>query len=334
VTTTVHTVTGPVDASELGRTLVHEHLLVGFPGWHLDALAPKFDRDAAFARAVDMLKRLRGDHGVETFLDPCPMDLGRDVRFMADVADASGMRIICTTGVYFEEQGLTYTFRNLPFEDMVAIFVKEITEGVGDSGIKAGAIKCATGAPHISDYERRMLTAAAQASLATGVPIITHTQDGCCGPEQLEIFTGEGVPAHRCLIGHSDGNADHAYHRRIVDGGAYIGFDRLGIEAMQPDATRVECIAKLVDAGFTDRVCLSHDSTCGGWLGRPVFGPGLVIDPTIMLERATKTWNPTHLFLRIMPMLHEAGVDEKAVSTMLDENPTRWFEGDTPPSAM
>ena len=92
-------------------------------------------------------------------------------------------------------------------------------------------------------------------------------------------------------------------------------------------------IAALVDDGFADRVCLSHDSTCGAWLGRPVFGDGLVIDPTVMLDRATKTWNPTHLFRRIMPMLREAGVGEKDILTMLDENPTRWFDGLKPLSA-
>jgi phosphotriesterase-related protein len=331
--TTVNTVTGPVEIGRIGRTLVHEHLLVGFPGWELDALAPRFDRDAAKRRAVEMLKRLRGEHGVQTFLDPCPMDLGRDVRFMADVADESGMQIVCTTGVYFEEQGNTYTFRNLPFDDVVGIFVKEITEGIQGTSIRAGAIKCATGAHQISDYERQMLTAASRAAVQCDVPIITHTQDGTCGPEQLELFTSEGVAPHRCLIGHSDGNRDHEYHRRIVDGGAYIGFDRLGIEALMPDAVRVECIAALVADGFADRVCLSHDSTCGAWLGRPVFGPGLVIDPATMLERATKTWNPTHLFRRILPLLREAGVGEKDVLTMLDENPTRWFDGLKPASA-
>jgi phosphotriesterase-related protein len=100
----INTVTGTCKPAELGRTLVHEHLLIGFPGWEMDALAPRFKRAEARARAVEWMHRLQG-HGVSTFLDPCPIDLGRDPEFMAEVAQASGMRIICTTGAYFEEQG-------------------------------------------------------------------------------------------------------------------------------------------------------------------------------------------------------------------------------------
>jgi phosphotriesterase-related protein len=329
----VNTVTGPVPVESLGRTLVHEHLLIGYPGWHLDALAPRFDRDRAMGRALEWMRKLL-DHGVRTFVDPCPMDLGRDVRFMAEVSERSGMQIVCTTGMYTEAQGLTYTFKNLPLEDVAAIFTKELTEGIADSGIRAGAIKCATGLGVISDYERHMLTAATRASIATGAPIITHTEDGTCGPEQLELFVSHGLIPHHALIGHTDGLDDPATHRRIVDGGAYIGFDRLGLESLMPDATRVKNIARLVQAGFGDRICLSHDYQCAGWLGRPVFGPGRVLNDPDLVGRSLPNWNPLHLFTRIVPMLREAGVSEVSITQMLDENPTRWFRGTPPPSAL
>ena len=85
----VQTVTGPAAIADLGVTLVHEHLLIGYPGWFMDALAPRFDRASALGRTVDRLKELRS-FGVETFVDPCPIDLGRDVEFAADVSQASG----------------------------------------------------------------------------------------------------------------------------------------------------------------------------------------------------------------------------------------------------
>ena len=97
--TKIQTTTGTALPEELGRTLVHEHLLVGFPGWELDARAPKFKRAEAMARAKDQLQELIG-LGVSTFVDPCPMDMGRDVEFLAEASQASGMRIICTTGAY------------------------------------------------------------------------------------------------------------------------------------------------------------------------------------------------------------------------------------------
>lgn len=327
----INTVTGTCTPAELGRTLVHEHLLVGYPGWQMDALAPGFRREEARAHAIEWMHRLQG-HDVRTFLDPCPMDLGRDVEFMADVAQASGMRVICTTGAYFEEQGLTYTFRNLPLDDIAAIYEKEIREGIGETGIKAGLIKVATGAQRISDYERKLLMAAGRAAVRCDVPIITHTQEATCGPEQVEILSAEGVPAHRILVGHSDGIDDPAYHRRIVATGSYIGFDRLGIEAIVPDAVRVKNIASLCRDGHVRHVCLSHDSNCGAWLGRPIFAPNMPLDPA-EIPKLLPNWTPTHLFERVIPMLREAGVPERAITTMIEENPARWFDGREPPAA-
>jgi len=326
---TINTVTGTCTPGELGRTLVHEHLLIGFPGWHMDAIAPRFRRNDAKARAVEMLRRLQ-DHGVKTFLDPCPMDLGRDVEFMAECAQESGMRVICTTGAYFEAQGLTYTFKNLPVEDIASIYEKEITEGIGETGIRAGLIKIATGEGKVSDYERKMLQAAARAAKRCDVPLISHTQEGTCGPDQIEIVTAEGVPPHRLLVGHSDGIDDPAYHRRIVGGGAYIGFDRLGIEMILPDDIRLKNITSLVNDGHGRHICLSHDSVCN-WLGRPILGEGLVIDDPSMIPQMAPDWTPSHLFERVIPKLREAGVSEEAITTMTDENPARWFAGDEAP---
>ncbi|MFM2419457.1 MAG: hypothetical protein RL385_4180, partial [Pseudomonadota bacterium] len=82
---TIQTVTGPVAIAQLGLTLVHEHLLIGYPGWWMDARAPRFVRTDAVARAVDKLSELR-ELGVRTLVDPCPMDLGRDVALMAEVS--------------------------------------------------------------------------------------------------------------------------------------------------------------------------------------------------------------------------------------------------------
>src|SRR5450432_4857019 len=111
----VNTVTGTCTPDDLGRTLVHEHLLIGYPGWQMDALAPRFRRADALSRGVDRMQELQG-FGVGTFLDPCPMDLGRDVEFMAEVAARSGMRIICTTGAFKEDEGISYTFGALPVQ--------------------------------------------------------------------------------------------------------------------------------------------------------------------------------------------------------------------------
>ncbi len=163
----IQTTTGRCRPDELGMTLVHEHLLCGFPGWQMDALAPRFERAEALSRSVAQLQELRV-LGVATFVDPCPMDLGRDVEFMAEVSQRSGVRIICTTGAYKEGEGIAYTFGALPVEEITEIYVKELVDGIGATGIRAGLIKVATGAPEISAYEKKLLTAAGRA--AAGAP--------------------------------------------------------------------------------------------------------------------------------------------------------------------
>ncbi len=321
----IQTVTGRCRPEELGKTLVHEHLLVGYPGWQMDALAPRFKRDEALSRGVDALQELK-DLGVASFLDPCPMDLGRDVEFMAEASQRSGVRIICTTGAYKEEEGLTYTFGALPVEEITEIYVKELSEGIGETGIRAGLIKVATGAPAISDYERKLLTAAGRAGAQVGCPVITHTDDARCGLDQIEILTAQGLPVHRVLVGHSDGRDDHAYHRSLADHGAYVGFDRFGLNMLIPDEKRIQSTVKLIEAGYVRSLCLSHDSICAGWMGRPIFAGKFVMRPDQIPE-----WSPTHLFKDILPELRQRGVHEDDIETLLVENPRRYFAGDEPP---
>jgi phosphotriesterase-related protein len=320
----INTVTGKTRPEQLGMTLVHEHLLIGYPGWFMDALAPRFERKNALAKAIDRMAELKA-LGVSTFLDPCPMDLGRDVEFMAEVAQSSGMQIICTTGAYKQNEGLTYTFNALPGEEITAIYVKELTEGIGNSGIRAGLIKVASGSPTISAYERKLIEAAGRAAATVGCPILTHTDDASCGVEQIEILVAQGVPAHRILVGHSDGRDDHAYHRSLADRGSYVGFDRFGIETLISDEKRIESVCKMVDAGYTRSICLSHDSTCT-WLGRPIFG-GHQIVTAAMIDAGLPQWEPTHLFKRIIPQLKNRGVTDADIRTIFVENPKRYFQG-------
>lgn len=316
----VQTVLGSRRADDLGVTLVHEHLLIGWPGWQADAGAPRFDRDEARRRCVDRMQELK-DLGVRTLVDPCPMDLGRDVEFIAEVADASKMNVVCATGLYKEDEGQAPYFKfRARFGDAVAemteAFVAELTDGVGSTGIRPGVIKVATGVGRITDYERMVLTAAARAHKATGIPITTHTDQGTMGREQLDIFTAEGVDPRRVVIGHSCGSADLSYHVDMLDRGAYLGFDRFGLEILHPDRLRTAALIGLLGIGFEKQIMLSHDSVwC--WLGRP-----LPIPPELL-----KKWDPTHVFKNVIPALREAGVSQAKIDAMLVENPGRYFGG-------
>ena len=120
----VQTVTGAIPVSALGRTLMHEHLYISFAGAEYDPAAT-FDRPAFIAEAVRRLVEMREVHGVRSFVDPCPIELGRDAAMLREISEKSGMHIICTTGFYFEEMGLPPYWRARTTEEIADfIFAK------------------------------------------------------------------------------------------------------------------------------------------------------------------------------------------------------------------
>jgi phosphotriesterase-related protein len=326
----INTVTGRIRPDDLGLTLVHEHLLIGFPGWFMDSVAP-FDRADAMSKAVDKLQELRG-LGVKSFVDPCPSDLGRDVEFMAEVAQRTGMQIICATGAYKQDQGISYTFGAMSVEQIEEIYVRELTEGIGRTGIRAGLVKVATGGHAITEYEQKLLQAGGRAAAKVGCTVLTHTDEAHFGPEQIAALSAQGVPTHRILVGHCDGRADFEYHTAIADRGSYVGLDRFGIETIIKDELRIESAMKLLRAGYVRSMCLSHDATCGAWLGRPSFD-GKQVVPGEMIGQVLPNWEPTHLFKRILPRMRELGMTESDINTIFVENPARYFRGVEQPRA-
>ena len=315
----VNTTAGKLPVAELGRTLVHEHVAVGFPGWYLDVRQPKYKREDALSQVVDHFAKLH-DYGVKTVVDPCPMDLGRDVELVALVAQKTGLNLICATGMYTEGMGIPYSFARMDVNEIVDIYVKEIEDGVAWSGIRAGVIKIATGAGHVSDYERKALTAAARAAKITGMPVISHTENASCGHDQVDIITGEGVPAEQLLVGHSDGRDDHEYQRSIAERGAFVGFDRFGLEMIVPDEVRMKNVKKLVDSGHRDNVLISHDTVhcfLGGLPG------GL---SQVEFEKSVPNWRMTHIFEHVFPRLLEMGMSQADLDHIVTDNPRRLFQ--------
>jgi len=324
----VQSVLGPIDLADLGRTLMHEHLLIGYPGWEADTVRPGLSRSEMIKVCVDRVDELKAG-GIDSMLDPCPSDLGRDVELIAEVAARTGFQIICATGLYKEEEGGTayWKFRSNfgpQVDAMAEVFIRELTEGIGATRIRAGIIKVGTGHGAITDYERVVLAAAAKAAVATGAPITTHTDQGRLGDEQQEILTAAGVPAHRIIIGHSCGTDDHGYHMKIAGRGSYLGFDRFGLDLIQPDDLRVAALAKVVEAGAAAQVVVSHD-TVWCWRGQPLPDPSAI-------AAVAPNWHPLHFVRNIAPRLRAAGVGQEQIDMMMVDNPRRFFAGQVPPA--
>ncbi len=214
---TVETATGAIDAGDLGRVLMHEHVFVISPEIQANYPDEWGSEDERVADAVTRLSELK-QAGIDTIVDPTAIGLGRYIPRIQRIAEQIDLRIVCATGLYtFNELPMYYRRRDT--DAMVAHFVRDIAEGFADTGVKAGIIKCATDKPGLTDDVERTLRACARAHRETGCPITTHTNaETERGVDQQRIFAEEGVDLSRVVIGHcGDTHARHGplRHRRL-----------------------------------------------------------------------------------------------------------------------
>jgi len=317
----INTVTGPIDADRLGITLIHEHFLFGYPGWYGDLTMGPFDREACILAGIGMAERIKV-YGVRTVVDATPNESGRDPEILKEIAEQSGLQIICATGYYYERGSAAPYFKarralGKVENEIFEMFQKEHAVGIGKTDIKAGVIKLASSRDTITSYEQWFFKAAARASRELGVPIITHTQEGKQGPEQAALLISEGADPKRIMIGHMCGSTDMDYLLRTLELGVFIGFDRFGIEGVvgtPMDKRRIACLIGLIGLGYTDRILLSQDHV-NYWLGRPGMSQ---LAPDVQ---------PSHIFENILPALKEAGITEAQVRQMMVDNPKRLLMG-------
>jgi phosphotriesterase-related protein len=310
---TIQSATGPLDTANMGFTLMHEHVIVRWPPMY-QQYPELFDRAAHMVNAVAKLKAAMAA-GVKTIVDLTPIDLGRDPAFIKEAAAKSGMQIIVPTGLYYARP---FYFLGRPDSAMTDLFIKDITEGISTTGIRANVIKCAT-EPLMDPVNERVLRASARAHRATGVPICTHTfPANRTGLDQQRVFKEEGCDLGRIVIGHSDDSDDITYLEQIIQDGSYCGMDRIGIPRPRTDEQRADMVAALVEKGYADRITLSHDASCHLDMLAPE-----------VLEQFGEKWSFTHIPLDIVPMLRERGVSDANIRQMTVENPRKIFEMNT-----
>ena len=308
----VRTLTGDVAPQELGRTLIHEHLCVD---WGEMLGRPKvldFEYEAMLDRMVAKMEALH-QAGIGAMVECTPIGCGRYVDLFRDVARRSPVKIIASTGFFHETWCPIHPIgQALDLDALTDLFSREITEGMGDTLIKAGMIKCATGEGRISPNEAKMLRASARAHRTTGCPIITHTTNGM-GLEQLDIFESEGVSPEEVIVSHIGFEQDPLdYSERMLKRGANISFDRIGMTKLFFDDDHwIAIVNNAIRKGYVNQIMLSHDAAVfvyglAGASGEDVFDDYTYI-PRVFLPR----------------LRQEAGVTDEQISIMLAENPQR-----------
>jgi phosphotriesterase-related protein len=322
----VESVTGPISVEQLGKTLIHEHFVFGYPGFQGDVTLGGFNENEALETAIAAAKQMMS-FGIQTVVDPTPNECGRNPLFLKKVSEATGLQIICATGYYYEGEGAPPYFKlrqglGTAEEEIYEMFKVEITEGIAGTGIKPGIIKLASSKDEITEYEKMFFRAAARVHQETGIVILTHTQEGTMGPEQAKMLIELGVDPSKIIIGHMCGNTNPAYHKEVLDQGVRIGFDRFGIQVLVGapfDQERINTLVSLLNEGYEDQILLSHDSIIV-WLGRPP-----VMDEQV--SQIMGNWQPAHIFENILPVLREKGINETQFDKMLGGNAKELFAG-------
>ena len=317
----VNTVRAPIDTAGLGLTLMHEHVFVlsteimqNFPeSWG--------DEEKRVDNAVARLNELKAA-GVDSIVDLTVIGLGRYIPRIQRIAAQTELNIIVATGVYTYNDVPMYFHYQGPGtelggpEFMTDMFVRDIEEGIADTGVKAAILKCATDVQGVTSGVERVLRAVAQAQRQTGVPISTHTHARTeRGLEQQRIFQEEGVDLSRVIIGHSGDTTDIQYLEKLISNGSYLGMDRFGIDVLLSFEDRVNTVARMCERGHAEKMVLSQDASC--------FIDAL---PEAALPAILPNWHYLHIQNDVVPALKKRGISDEQITTMLVDNPRDIFE--------
>ena len=313
---TVETVRGPIATSKLGTTLMHEHLFVLQP----EALQnyghvwgeSYWEEDVRVDDAIAKLRAAR-EAGIRTIVDPTAPGLGRCIPRIQRINAEVDLNIVVASGVYaFLELPNFLHYR--PPEAIAELFVREIREGIDDTGVRAAFLKCAVEEHGIVGDIPKILDAIALAAVDTGLPVMVHTNArAATGTLALAELTRRGVDSARIVVAHAGDSNDLEYLRTIGDTGASLGFDRFNIPHFNPDEDRLRTLLALLGEGYGDRIHLSHDAAC--------FMDFMVGDPAFADEQP----DYLHISRVILPQLRQAGVTEKEIDELMVANPQRFF---------
>jgi phosphotriesterase-related protein len=296
----VQTVLGPVPASELGHTQMHEHLLsdqrvLAARATPSSETGPWIKREVSqdSIRPWDYqwIRRFQGHHafnlvlddidcaveeladysalGGRTLVEVTSLGLGRDPDGLAQIARRSGVNIVMGCGYYTNEFHPSHV-ETLSVDDIAREIVSDIQVGVGSSGIRAGIIGEIGLSWPAAPGELRSLRGAALAQAETGLVMQVHPGRHSDAPnEALEVIAAEGGNVARTIIAHIDRTfASVDQMLNLARTGCYLEFDLFGYESshypyapidLPNDATRIDFLRRLSDAGHLDQLLISTD---------------------------------------------------------------------------
>lgn len=318
----VHTVKGPVEAAALGKTLMHEHIFVLSPEVIQNYPERWGSEDGRVKEAIGQLRRLKAQ-GIDSLVDLTVLGHGRHIPRIQRIASEVDLNILAAAGLYafselplyLQEQGRCS--RSQGSKILLAMLLQDIRDGIAGTGVRAAILKCATDRQGVTPGVEIVLRTTAQAHVATGIPITTHTHAGTrTGLDQQRIFQEEGVDLSRVIIGHCGDTMDYGYLEMLMEKGSYIGMDRFGIDTLLSFKNRVDAVTHLCGQGYAGHMVLSQDAACyNDWFHSEA------------LAKRVPRWNFFHILKDVVPALKDRGVTDEQIHTMLVKNPCRIFGG-------
>ena len=302
------TVRGAIDPSELGVTLPHEHTQIAL--WHI---ANRWDYWQLTRDEPVILEELAAfrNAGGGTLVDLTLVGVGRDPGWLRTLSERSGLNLVMGCGwyrtAYYPPEAL---IDRRSTDDLATELILEITQGVGDTGIRPGIIgEIGTDKPWLTGEEERVHRAAARAAKATGLAITTHAVLSDVGRAQLRVFEEEGVDPARVVIGHADSYPHLDHYLSIVETGASVEFDFLGMSFSAVERLGegrvIDLLLELLSRGHAQRILLSQD-VCHDSQLRRYEGHGY-----------------TYLAETFLPRLRARGVSDAEIRTLTVDNPRR-----------
>lgn len=305
---TVQTILGEVRSEDIGIVDYHEHLCFNAPPWLL-----REDPDFALNDIEKSAAELQSwsQAGGKTLIEMSAIDFGRDINALRRIAKlVPEVNIIAITGFnkpHYCDEAIFET----PEEDLIKRCINDITKGINGTDSKAGIVKGGSGYNTMNERDRKLLRIAAKVHLETGAPIITHTEAGTMGLEQLEFLGENKVDPKRVCLSHLDRNPDFWLHQKIASTGAFLGYDCPNKIKYGPDELRINVLKNLFEAGAGGQVLIGND------LGRPSYwrsyggGPGL-----------------DFVLTKFIPRLLDEGISQNSINELLFHNPRKFLTGE------
>ncbi|MBP1845881.1 phosphotriesterase-related protein [Rhizobium petrolearium] len=338
----VMTVRGPVSVSDLGITLMHEHILNDCRCWWHAPKTPERQYLAESFVCIEILGELRQDpfvnkhnitlddeplaitelkdfvrHGGRTVVEPTCQGIGRNPQALKRISEASGLNIVMGAGYYL---GSSHPARvaEMTIDQIADEIVQEATVGVDGTDIKVGLIGEIGVSSDFTDEEEKSLRAAARAQVRTGLPLMIHLPGWFrLGHKVLDIAEEEGAELRHTVLCHMNPSHDDlGYQGELAARGAFLEYDMIGMDFFYADQ-QVQCpsdeeagraIVKLIERGHIDRILLSHDVFLKMMLTR-YGGNGYA-----------------YILKHFLPRLKRHGVTDAQLDILMQDNPRSVFE--------